>query len=74
LNPKTGISNPSAGGGGGPARASSYLIVGALRGARVELGDFRHPALALGVLQRHYLFVRPVKVKSDVRYLLIEPL
>jgi hypothetical protein len=30
--------------------------------------------LALGVFEREYLFVRPVKVKRDVRYLLIEPL
>jgi hypothetical protein len=41
------------------------------------LVDFRYlldPTLALQVLQFEYLRVRPVKVISNVRYLLIEPL
>jgi len=42
--------------------------------ALVDLRDFAHPALSLAVLQREDLFVRPVKVKGYVRYLLIEPL
>jgi hypothetical protein len=40
----------------------------------IDLCDLGDPALALGVLQRQNLFVRPMKVIGDVRYLLIEPL
>jgi hypothetical protein len=40
----------------------------------VDLGNFVHPALALTVFQRQHLFVRPVKMKRDIRYLLVEPL
>jgi hypothetical protein len=40
----------------------------------VDLRDLRNPALALGMFQRQNLFVRPVKVISNIRYLLIEPL
>jgi hypothetical protein len=42
--------------------------------ALIDLCDLRDPALALCVLQRKDLFVRPMKVIGDVRYLLIEPL
>jgi hypothetical protein len=40
----------------------------------VDLRDLSDPALALGVFQRQNLFVRPVKVIGNIRYLLIEPL
>jgi hypothetical protein len=40
----------------------------------VDLGNLSDPPLALAVLQRQDLLVRPVKVKCDIRYLLIEPL
>jgi len=42
--------------------------------APVDLGDFRDPALALAVLQRQDLRVRPMKVECHIRYLLVEPL
>lgn len=42
--------------------------------AEIDFGNLRHPALALCVLQHQDLVVRPVKVKRDIRYLLIEPL
>jgi hypothetical protein len=42
--------------------------------APVDLGDFRDPTLALAVLQRQHLRVRPMKMECDIRYLLIEPL
>jgi len=42
--------------------------------ALVDLGDFAHPAPPLAVLQREDLVVRPVEMKSYVRYLLMEPL
>jgi hypothetical protein len=51
-------------------RRSAHLLVEAL----IDLSDLRDPALALGVLQRKNLFVRPMKVIGDVRYLLVEPL
>ena len=40
----------------------------------VDLCYFRNPALALAVLQREDLLVRPMKVERHVRYLLVEPL
>jgi len=40
----------------------------------VDPGYLGDPALALAVFERHDLFVRPVKVIGNVRYLLIEPL
>jgi hypothetical protein len=40
----------------------------------VDPGDFGDPALALAVFEREDLLMRPVKVISNVRYLLIEPL
>ena len=40
----------------------------------VDLGDLRDPTLALGMLERQDLVVRPVKVIGNVRYLLVEPL
>jgi hypothetical protein len=40
----------------------------------VDFGYLGDPALTLAVFERHDLFVRPVKVICDVRYLLIEPL
>jgi hypothetical protein len=46
------------------------LVVEAL----VDFGDFLNPALALKVIQFENLCVRPVKVISNIRYLLIEPL
>jgi hypothetical protein len=46
------------------------LIVEAL----VDFCDFLNPALALLVVQFENLRVRPVKVISNIRYLLIEPL
>jgi hypothetical protein len=39
----------------------------------IDLCDLHHPALALVMLDRQDLFVRPVKVIRNVRYLLIEP-
>jgi len=49
---------------------SAHLFVEAL----IDLRDLRDPALALSVLQRQNLLVRPMKVIGDVRYLLVEPL
>lgn len=40
----------------------------------IDFGNFRHPLPAFSVLQHQDLMVRPVKVKRDIRYLLIEPL
>jgi hypothetical protein len=48
----------------------AHLLVEAM----IDLCDLRDPALTLGVLQRKNLFVRPMKVISNVRYLLVEPL
>jgi len=42
--------------------------------APIDLGDFRYPALALAMLQRQNLPVRPMKVECHIRYLLVEPL
>jgi hypothetical protein len=42
--------------------------------AEIDFGNLRHPLPALSVLQHQDLAVRPVKVKRDIRYLLIEPL
>jgi hypothetical protein len=49
---------------------AAHLLIEAL----IDLRNLHDPALALSVLQRQNLFVRPVKVISNVRYLLIEPL
>jgi hypothetical protein len=49
---------------------AAHLFIEAL----IDLGNFRDPALAFGVLQSQNLFVRPVKVIGNIRYLLIEPL
>lgn len=46
------------------------LVVEAL----VDFRDLLDPALALKVVQFENLCVRPVKVISNIRYLLIEPL
>jgi hypothetical protein len=54
--------------------ATRSRLFGLLVEALVYLGDLLDPALSLAVLQREDFFVRPVKVKRDVRYLLIEPL
>jgi hypothetical protein len=40
----------------------------------IDLGDLCDPAPALAVFHRQYLIARPVKVKGDIRYLLIEPI
>jgi len=40
----------------------------------VDLGDLCDPALTLPMFQRQDLLVRPVEVKCDISYLLIEPL
>jgi hypothetical protein len=42
--------------------------------ALIDLRDLGDPMLAVGMFQRQYFLVRPVKVISNVRYLLIEPL
>jgi hypothetical protein len=49
---------------------SAFSVVDALVDP-CNLGD---PTLTLGVLERQYFLVRPVKVIRNVRYLLIEPL
>ena len=38
----------------------------------VDLGDFVDPAPSIGVFEREQVFGRPVKVISDIGYLLIE--
>ena len=40
----------------------------------VDLCDLLHPTLALRMIQRQDLLMRPVKVVRNIRYLLIEPL
>ena len=40
----------------------------------VDLCDLAYPGLTFEMLQPENLFVRPVKVKCDIRYLFIEPL
>jgi len=40
---------------------------------RVDCGDPLHPLPSIGMLQGENLFQRPVKVVSDVGYLLMEP-
>jgi hypothetical protein len=40
----------------------------------VDAGDLFHPTLPVAVLQRQDLLVRPVEMKRDVRYLLVQPL
>ncbi len=42
--------------------------------AGIDFGNLRHPLLSLRVLQHQDLLVRPMKMKCDIRYLLIEPL
>jgi hypothetical protein len=42
--------------------------------AAIDLGDLVDPTEALAVLERQYLRVRPMKVKSQVGYLLVQPL
>jgi hypothetical protein len=39
----------------------------------VDARDLFHPAAARAVFEREQLVVRPVEVKGDVRYLLVEP-
>jgi len=36
--------------------------------------DLEYPAAAVGVLQRHDFRLRPMEMKSDVGYFLVEPL
>src|SRR5262249_37221324 len=50
------------------------LALGLLIEAPVDAGDFRDPALALAMVQRQNLLVRPMKVIRHIRYLLVEPL
>ena len=40
----------------------------------VDAGQLGHPALPLAVIQLHDLVIRPVKVKRQVRYLLVQPI
>jgi len=40
----------------------------------IDPGDFGDPSLALAMFERKDLLMRPVKVISNVRYLLVEPL
>jgi hypothetical protein len=40
----------------------------------IDLGDLGDPTLAFAMLHRQDLGVRPVKVKCQIRYLLVEPL
>jgi len=40
----------------------------------IDLADFQHPPAPFAMVERQQLFVRPVKMKGNVRYLLIEPL
>lgn len=49
---------------------ATLLVIEAL----IDFCNLGDPSLALGMLQSDYFFVRPVKVISNVRYLLIEPL
>jgi hypothetical protein len=42
--------------------------------APVDAGNLIDPTLAVAMLQREDLIVRPMKMKCDIRYLLIEPL
>jgi hypothetical protein len=42
--------------------------------ARVDADDLRDPALPLTMLERQNLRVRPIEVKRDIRYLLVQPL
>jgi hypothetical protein len=49
---------------------AAHLLIEAL----IDLRNLQNPALALSMLQSKNLFVRPVKVISNVRYLFIEPL
>jgi hypothetical protein len=62
---------PPGRGAVGPARSR---LRGLLVESPVDFGYLVNPALPFAVLQRKDLFVRPVKVKGDVRYLLVEPL
>jgi hypothetical protein len=41
--------------------------------AQIDFCDLPHPSLALLMLERQDLFVRPVKMIGNVRYLLVEP-
>jgi hypothetical protein len=41
---------------------------------RVDRGDSFHPLPSIGMLQGENFFERPVKVVSDVGYLLVEPI
>ena len=38
----------------------------------IDAGDFRHPAAAIGVLHVQDLIRRPMKVKGDEGYLLVQ--
>jgi len=51
-------------------QTSAFAIVETL----IDLRNLADPALPLGVLQRQYVLVRPVKVICNIRYLLIEPI
>jgi hypothetical protein len=47
----------------------AHLLVESL----IDLRYLGHPALSLTVFETEYLIARPVKVKGDIGYLLIEP-
>jgi hypothetical protein len=42
--------------------------------AAIDLGDLGDPTLALAVLESQDLRMRPMKVKGQVGYLLVQPL
>jgi hypothetical protein len=42
--------------------------------ASIDPGNLCDPALALAMFQRQHFGLRPVEMKCNVRYLLIEPL
>lgn len=56
------------------SRLSSHVARRVLVQTLVDLRDLRDPLLALCVLERENLFVRPVEMERDVRYLLVQPL
>jgi len=48
----------------------AHLVIESL----IDFRDLCYPALAFRVFHSEYLIARPVKVKGDIRYLLIEPI
>src|SRR5688500_20365485 len=64
---------PAASSGPGSHRSSSSWTGSLLVQPLVDAGDLGDPPLTRSVVELHDLVVRPMKVKSHVRFLLVQP-